>query len=155
MSWTIPRDGDGGKFGLLPYGDRVRAYTQAAFQHFLDIERERCIRSGERCFLVLAALKGRDGITQRMARATSESLFRTFSACLRETDFVGWHTEDHIAGAVLTETGGEHEDKVLQRVIERIRRTFEQQASVELSSRLCIWSSSLPGEVARTRKALG
>jgi hypothetical protein len=155
MSRAIPGEGDGAKFGLLPYGDRVRAYTQAAFQHFLAIERERCIRSGERCFLVLAELKGRDGITERMARATSENVFRTFSACLRETDFLGWHTEDRIAGAVLTETGGEYEDGVLQLVIERIRRTFERQASVELSSRLCIRSSSLPGEVVRTSKALG
>ena len=152
MSWTIPPVES--RFGLVTYGERVRAYTESAFQHFLEIERERCLRSGERCFLVLAELKGRDGSPERMARTASASLFRTFSACLRETDFLGWHKEGHIAGAVLTETGAEQDDE-LWSVVERIRRTFEDAVPAEVSSRLCIRVSALPGETARTRKARG
>ena len=139
----------------MPYGDRVRAYTEYTFQHFLEIERERCMRSGERCFLVLAELQGRDGSTERMARSVSKSLFRSFSACLRETDVLGWHKEGHIAGAVLTETGAEQDDKALGRVVERIRRTFEDAVPIEVSSRLHFRVSAVPAEAARTRKARG
>ena len=153
MSWTIPPVES--RFGLVTYGERVRAYTESAFQHFLEIERERCLRSGERCFLVLAELKGRDGSPERMARTASASLFRTFSACLRETDFLGWHKEGHIAGAVLTETGSEQDDEALRRVVERIRRTFENAVPVDVSSRLHIRVSAVPAETARAGRARG
>jgi hypothetical protein len=153
MSWAIPRDKS--TFGLVPHGERVQAYTERAFHHFLEIERERCSRSGERCFLVLAELKGRDGSTERMTVTTSETLFRTFSQCLRETDFLGWHIEGHIAGAVLTEVGADKHDEAVRRVIDRIRRTFEDEAPVEISSRLHIGVSAVPAERACTRKARG
>jgi hypothetical protein len=138
---------------LVPFGDRLQAYNESAFQHFLAIERERSIRSGERCFLVLAELRRRDGSTERMARPASESLFRTFSACLRETDFLGWYREGHIAGAVLTETGVAQDDEALRHVVERIRRTFEDSVPVEVSSRLHVRISAVTVETARTRKA--
>jgi hypothetical protein len=90
-----------------------------------------------------------------MPRTAIESLFRTFSSCLRETDFLGWHKEGHVAGAVLTEAGAGQDDEALRRVVERIRRTFEEVVPVEMSSRLHVRVSAVSAQAARARKARG
>jgi hypothetical protein len=126
------------RFGLALDDERVQAYSERAFQYFLGSERQRCVRSGGQCLLVLVELKGRDGAAGRIPPTVAEKLFGALWQSVRETDFFGWYREQRVAGAVLTEVAGNAQGEALRRVIDRIRCAFEDQLPVDISSRLDI-----------------
>ena len=86
------------------------AYNEIAFRHFLDIERRRAQRARRTLLLLLVHFR-----TIRMSRAPlgpriSSQVFKALGGCVREVDFVGWHREGKVAGAVVALGGGASAD---------------------------------------------
>lgn len=104
---------------------RARVYNEAAFRHFLAIETRRASRSTRRLLLVLVSVM--DGAKREAALSprTAASVFRTLAACVREVDFIGWHSEGVVAGAVLT-VGAPETAQARQSVRGRVVQTLNQ-----------------------------
>jgi len=88
---------------LAPEDPAGRAYNQEAFRYFLENERNRSERSERPFLLLLVELKNQPGASARFDVAVAAKLFTGLGLCLRETDFVGWYRDGHLAGAVLTQ----------------------------------------------------
>lgn len=88
---------------LAPEDPAGRAYNQEAFRYFLENERNRSERSERPFLLLLVELKKQPGASARFDVAVAAKLFTGLGLCLRETDFVGWYRDGHLAGAVLTQ----------------------------------------------------
>jgi hypothetical protein len=139
-----------GTFSLPLDRDLLHVYGESAFHYFLDIERERSIRSSRECVLVRVDLKDRHGVPTRMSPATSDQLFLALAQSVRETDFIGWYEDQRVAGAVMTEVADERQTEGIRRTLERIRRRFETDFPVDVSSRLDIRVSAIRDERARS-----
>jgi hypothetical protein len=135
-------------FRLAVNRDRLHIYGESAFHYFMDIERERSVRSDGPCVLVRVDLKDSNGAAAAISQATSDRLFLAIAESVRETDFLGWYEEPRVVGAVLTEIAREHHAEGVRRAVERIRRAFEDNFPVEVSSRLDIRVSSVRDERA-------
>ena len=113
-------------------GAAGQAYNQAAFRHFLAIERKRAERSGRPLLLVLVALRGNHA-DNRIAGATASAIFRGLGDTIREVDFVGWFREGTVAGAVLTQ-GGTAAEPTRAMVAERITGVLQKHVPASLGS---------------------
>src|SRR5580765_4543145 len=93
-------------------GRRIaRVYNEAAFRHFLAVDRWRAERSSRSFFLILVTIRQSsdrgpstgsgqaDGGGGKIADATAAALFRGLDACVREVDFIGWFREGRVAAA--------------------------------------------------------
>jgi hypothetical protein len=95
------------------------AYNEAAFSHFLAIERRRAERSRRSILLVLVSAQSHAGRPAVLSQAAATDLFARLGASVREVDFVGWYREGRVAAAVLTQQGpvsSEIRDRVVNRV---------------------------------------
>jgi hypothetical protein len=101
-----------------------RAYNQAAFSHFLGIERRRAERSSRPIVLVLASVRSAPGRSAVLAPAAAAALFSALGAAVREVDFVGWYREGRVAAAVLTQHAASPEN-VRERVARRVTRALD------------------------------
>jgi hypothetical protein len=137
-----------GSFSLALDRDLLHVYGESAFHYFLDIEAERSIRSSRPCVLLRVDLKDRHGVPTRMTRATSEQLFVVLAQSMRESDFIGWYEDQRVAGAVLTEVAEQRQNEGIRCTVDRIRRRFETDFPVDVSSRLDIRVNTIRDERA-------
>ena len=105
----------GAAFSLALDRDLVHVYGEPAFHYFLDIERERSIRSSRTCVLLRVDLKDRQGSPTHMTQTTSEQLFTALAQSVRETDFIGWYEDQRVAAALLTEVAEERQNEGIRR----------------------------------------
>jgi lipopolysaccharide/colanic/teichoic acid biosynthesis glycosyltransferase len=108
-----------------------QAYSEQAFRCLLTIERKRSQRSGYPFALVLLH---RD----RALRVDAALACRLFSALwlsLRETDFVGWYREGHVAGAVLPQLNNAPRAQVSALIRQRIDKTLDSVLPADLARR--------------------
>lgn len=77
------------------------AYNQEAFRYFLTNERKRSELSNRPFLLLLVDLQ-QPQLNGRIQSPVASKLFAGLSACLRDTDLIGWYHEGRVAGAVLT-----------------------------------------------------
>jgi hypothetical protein len=148
QSTTDTRLRNEGSFSLALDRELFHVYGEPAFHYFLDIERERSIRSSRPCVLLRVDLKDRQGVPTRMTRATGEQLFMALAQSMRDTDFIGWYEDQRVAGAVLTEVAEERQNEGIRRTLDRIRRRFETDFPVDVSSRLDIRVNTIRDERA-------
>src|ERR1700733_5115662 len=78
-------------------------YNEEAFRYFLDIERKRSEISNRPFVLLLVDLKKEPSTMPEMDQASSQAVMSALSACVRETDFIGWYRARAVAAAVLTQ----------------------------------------------------
>src|SRR2546428_147455 len=128
-----PTPGEGVRLG--------QAYNEQAFQYLLAIERKRSERSGCPFLLLLIDLKEQEGASTRLDSMVANTLFSNLWFCLRETDFVGWYREEHVAGALLIELGNRRPTEVSRMIGERVRdRLYERLPSgVARRLQVCIY----------------
>jgi hypothetical protein len=88
--------------GAIALDERNEVYNEETFQYFLGIEQKRSARSKRPVLLLLLSLTDQAGIETSIDASVAARLFSALWQCLRETDFVGWHREGRVAGAVLT-----------------------------------------------------
>src|SRR2546430_8271932 len=117
-----PTPGEGARLG--------QAYNEQAFRYLLAIERKRSERSGCPFLLLLIDLKEQEGASTRLDSMVANTLFSNLWFCLRETDFVGWYREEHVAGAVLIELGNRRPTEDSRMIGERVSaRLYERLPS--------------------------
>jgi hypothetical protein len=78
------------------------AHNEAAFHHFLRIERTRAAESGHGLALVLVRLPN-TGPVAHFPTPLAAQVFAALGATVREVDFVGWFREGRVAAAVLVQ----------------------------------------------------
>jgi hypothetical protein len=79
-----------------------RAYNEAGFRHFLDIERRRAARSGHLLLLVLVEVRAADRVVT-LTPVAAGRIFAALGATVREVDFVGWFRHGRVAAAALVQ----------------------------------------------------
>jgi len=105
-----------------------RAYNEAAFRHFLAVDRRRAERAKRALLLVLLAVRPPSGRSETLADTTAAALFTSLGECVREIDFVGWYRERRVAGAVLAQGAGPAVDGRHQ-LTERLTRVLRRRLS--------------------------
>jgi hypothetical protein len=119
--------------GLVSRDAPGDAYNEEAFRYFLDVERRRSELSNRPFVLLLVDFSQESSVTTPDIDAGSaQKLFSALSACVRETDFIGWYRACSVAGAVLTQ----HSDTQGADVQEAVSRRFEQSLRKQLPSEL-------------------
>ena len=123
-----------------------RAYNEAAFLHFLAVDRRRAQRGMRSLLLVLVTVRQSHDRTPKLTDRTAAALFAGLGTCIRETDFVGWYKEDRIAAAVLPLCGNEPDD-VRQRTADRVLQALRQRLSAAQSRNVRVRVVRLGGKV--------
>ena len=104
------------------------AYNEAAFWHFLAVDRRRARRSKRSLLMVLVAVRQSPGRPATLTDATATALFRGLSASVRDVDFVGWYRENQVAAAVLA-LGVNASDEVRPLIAERVIPALRKRLS--------------------------
>jgi hypothetical protein len=85
---------------------------------------------------MLVELEGRSGQTAPIDPADGARVFAGLTRSVRDTDVIGWYSEGHIAGAVLTHLGDASIADVSRLMAERVTRTLRDDLSEEMAGRL-------------------
>jgi len=125
--------------GLASSRGPLPIYNEEAFRHFLEIERKRTKISNRPFLLALINVSDRAGLDGLPRR-----VFDALSAGLRETDFVGWHREHSVIGAVLTEHSGDVATDVAAVVSRRVTTLLTETLPNTLMDRLQIRVYQVP-----------
>jgi hypothetical protein len=137
----------------------IQAYSEEAFQYFLEIERKRSERSNRPFLLMLIDFQSNRRSTPPLDVITESNLFSILSLCLRETDFMGWYRERRVAGAVLTQHSQPDGDDLSEVVRERIGDELEKHSSSDLARSLRVrvyqLSPNIKVRVVATRRRRG
>jgi hypothetical protein len=112
---------------LSLWGRKDQVYSEEAFRHLLAIERKRARRSNRSLFLLLVRFKGNSGSGLEIPPALAALLFSGLGLCVREIDFVGWHREGRIAGAVLAQGPAEPDPRAVTRIFERVTAVLRRR----------------------------
>jgi hypothetical protein len=116
-------------FSEFASGAGGQAYNQAAFRHFLAIERRRAEASMQSVVLVLVTIR-QDASPMPLVNGTAGAVFKALGEAVREIDFVGWFREGRVAGAVLAQ-GTVSNDKARQVMAERVRQTLAKRLPLQ------------------------
>jgi hypothetical protein len=92
-------------------GRRSQVYNEAAFRHFLAVDRLQARQSQRSLFLVLVGIRDRDGRQSALSTGTASAIFRGLAESVREVDFVGWFREGRVPAALLMQGAGVPEAK--------------------------------------------
>jgi len=111
-------------------------YPEAAFRHFLNVERVRAVRSQRRFFLLLVSLRRCPERGTRFGSGTAASLLNGLGECVREIDFVGWHRDGRVAGAILAQGLEEPGPDASRRIVERVTRVLSDRLPASIAARL-------------------
>jgi hypothetical protein len=130
----------------------VQAYNEEAFRYFLEIERKRSEGASRPLLLLLVDVKGDRGADSPIDGATATQLFSGLSACLRETDFVGWYREQRVVGAVLTQRASTQRSDMVSEISDRVFRRLSEHVSASLVNRIQLRVFHLPGRVEDERQ---
>jgi hypothetical protein len=84
-----------------------QACNEEAFRYLLGVQHKRSERSAQPFLLLLVDLEAAPGFASRIDPALARKLFSGMCRALRDTDLVGWYSDERIAGALLTKRGGE------------------------------------------------
>jgi hypothetical protein len=129
-------ESDAGSLGLAFEGRPFQAYNEHAFRYFLGIERNRGERSRRSSLLVLVNLRRHLDMSPHISPSVAVKIFAGLSLCVREVDFVGWHRENRVAGAVLAQGSDIPDPEVSRRISRRITEVVGEQLPAHLADRL-------------------
>jgi hypothetical protein len=102
-------------------GRKGQIYNEEAFRHVLAIERKRAQRSNRSFLLLQVRMRGNPGLgVEKIPPAIADSLLSSLGMCVREVDFVGWHRQGRVVGAVLAQGDAVPDADALPRIAERV-----------------------------------
>jgi len=122
------------------------AYNEAAFRHFLAVDRRRAGRSARSVLLILVAVQESLGTSVKLTDASASALFRELAASVREVDFVGWYREGYVAAAVLAQ-GVRASGEVPNVITKRVLFALKNRLSTDLSRNLRVRVVRLGGRL--------
>ncbi len=132
-------------------GDVGQAYNEEAFRYFLEIERKRAEHANRPLLLLLVDLKADRTSEDVVSSATAGLLFAGLSACLRETDFIGWYREGRVLGAVLTQRSETPRPNAVAEVTDRVTERLRRHVSQVIADRLQLRVYQLPSRADEGR----
>jgi hypothetical protein len=103
-------------------------YGEPAFEYLVDVERRRAESTQHPFLLMLIECDDPD----------AGRLFPIVSACVRETDFVGWYRQGAVVGAALTQDGRRGTEQAGGVVRERLAAVLRNELPAEFVSKLRI-----------------
>lgn len=112
-------------------------YDEEAFDHCLQLEKQRATMTGRSCFLLLVGLRphvSRNG--RGMSRSVADGVFGGLEACVREVDFIGWYRQGRLAGAVLPQGPDASAPLAAASVTARVTHALSQTLSPGLANQL-------------------
>ena len=112
-------------------------YNEAAFRHFLAIDRRRVERSMRSLLLVLITVRRRPTPMSTFTEDTASAIFAALSDCVRDADFIGWYRDGRVAAAALaqgTTTPVAAGHRVSERIVDALtkRLTSDQLTNVRI-----------------------
>jgi hypothetical protein len=113
-------------------------YDQETFRYLLESESKRSDRSGYFCQILLVYWTDAQGRDVQMNSHAAKTVMAALSRSLRETDYIGWYRDGHIAGAVLTVLAQEAMAQVSTQLQPRLVEIIRAELGVEETSRLQI-----------------
>jgi hypothetical protein len=120
-------------------GHVCHAYNEAAFRHFLAIERARAERSKRFLYLALVAILQSPGRRRaQLSVSTSSALLLGLGTSVREVDFVGWYREGQVAAAVLAQGPKAFDAKAAPVISGRIAAELKKHLSAADSNNLSV-----------------
>ena len=114
------------------------AYDQEAFRYLLESESKRSERSGHCCQVLLLYWTDAQGSIVQMDSHVAKTVMAASSRSLRETDYIGWYSDERIVGAVLTVLVQESMAQVASHLQKRLAEVLQSELSIEESRRLQI-----------------
>ena len=117
-------------------GQICQAYNEAAFRHFLAVDRSRAQRSQRCLYLVLVAIRESPGRRVKLTDTTSAALFAGLGASVREVDFVGWYQEGRVAAAALAPGVNTSDGGAAPSIADRVLAALKKRLSVAESKNL-------------------
>jgi hypothetical protein len=127
-------------------GEQGFAYNEAAFKHFLGLERRRAHRSRRLLLLVLVKSRIRGRSRADLDPGSAALAFKAVGACVREVDFIGWYREGKVIGAVAPLSAGAAPD-VARRLQARVDRMLKVEMGPEQVAGLRVRVVRLGGKV--------
>lgn len=106
------------------------------FRRILVLERKRSERSGDPFLLVCLRVSDLQGETGQLDPVVRDTVFACLGASLRETDIIGWHRQEEIAAAILTELGETPVDRICQVVTDKINQCFAESMPKDIFKRI-------------------
>jgi len=118
--------------------------SEDAFVSMLYLERRRAERAQKRFVLVLVDVKRalEDGNKNRTLGKIGVALTNS----TRETDILGWYLENNLVGIIGTELGETSPAVVHERLLEKLRASFQNSVGKEKSSKISVSFHFFPEE---------
>jgi hypothetical protein len=110
-------------------GTNAIVHNEAAFRHFLAIERRRAERAGRTVVLVLVSLRGTAGRSERLPQPVARGILSALGSSVREVDFVGWFRDGQVAAAALIQRGRPQPAMVTARINDTLKRDLRESAA--------------------------
>ena len=101
---------------------------EKTFRYLLQAERKRSERTGHDHYILLVYRIDDNGMVVRMDSQVADEIFDALARGLRETDYIGWYREGHIAGGVLTVVGPDSIGDVHERLGRRLQGIIQNYA---------------------------
>jgi len=115
-----------------------QAYNEAAFRHFLAVDRMRAERLQRLVILVLASVREGPGRSSKLTHHAASVMFEALAASVREVDFVGWFCEGRVAGAVLAQGVGAADERaaISKRILTTLRTALPSDRASDVRVRV-------------------
>ncbi len=111
---------------------------ETAFRRILVLERKRSERSGDPFLLVCLNVGALQGETGQVDPVVRDTVFSCLVSSLRETDIVGWHQDQEIAAALLTELGEASPQRIREVVVDKLEQSLRKCLPAEIRARIRI-----------------
>jgi hypothetical protein len=113
-------------YAVFRSGADASVHNEAAFRHFLAIERRRAEHAGRSVLLVLVSLCDTPGRSQRLTPRAATAIFSALGSSVRDVDFVGWFRDGHVAAAAVIQRGRPQPDAIAARIGATLRRDLRE-----------------------------
>lgn len=128
--------------GLSQYERTV--LDEPTFKRLIAIERKRTERSQSPFVLMLLELTGEPGHEKK--RAVLESTLSALLNACRDTDQVGWYTQDDVVGVMFTTLADTDRNTILNAILARVSNALRDELSFERFSRINITFHFFPDD---------
>ncbi len=116
--------------GVSPAKGSIVDHDEPMFRLLLNLERNRCRKSGRGFHLLLCTVSAQDGIPIPMSDGVTALLLSGVKEVLRKTDHIGWFLQNHTLGLLLTCLEPDAAVTSSRRAMDRIRRTLTNRLSL-------------------------
>ena len=124
------------------YPPESKLISEESFLHYLQLEQRRTERTGRSFLLILISGEGLDDETPNHA---SSGVIPSLSACIRETDVLGWYEKSLTLGLIMTEIS-DASSEVINAIMGKISAVLQDCLGPDLYCRMSVTVRLFPHE---------